>query len=269
VSVRDYGFLYGYGLFETLRAYHGQPFRLDEHLARLADGAAKLEISVDTVELQAAVAATIEANHLRDARVRITVSIGEGGPAADPTSCERPTVVVSAGKYDPQPEAVYERGFRAIVSRYRLYRKSPLAGLKSANYLINLLARREALAEGAEEAILLNDLDLITEGSTSNLFLVKDDRLITPGEASGCLPGITRRVILELADSLGINAVAGNVTLEELLLSDEAFLTNSLIEVMPLTLLDGQPVGTGRPGPVIRQLLNAYRRLVAAATPSE
>lgn len=269
ISVRDYGFLYGYGLFETVRAYNGHPFRLDEHLERLAGGAKKLGINVNIAELKEAVAATIKANDLRDARIRLAVSLGEGGMTPDPTTSQKPTVLVLANEYQPYPDMVYQRGFRAIISTSRICRQSPLSGLKTANYLANLLARQEAKAVGADEAILLNDIGLVAEASISNIFLVRGGTLFTPGEDSGILPGITRRTVLELADGLGIKAEEKDITLGELLAADEAWLTGSLIEVMPLTELAGKPIGVGQPGMVTRKLMAAYRQLIWQVTPSE
>ncbi len=269
ISVRDYGFFYGYGLFETVRAYHGHPFRLDEHLERLAAGAARLDIAVDTIELKEAVVATIKANRLREARIRLVVSIGAGGLTPAPIPTGPPTVLVLASQYQPHPEEVYQRGFRAVISSLPVFSRSPLAGLKTANYLPNLLARREAKEAGADEAIRLNERGLVVEASLSNVFLVRDGALLTPGLDSGPLPGITRRLVLELAVTLGIKATEADITPEELLSADEAFLTGSLLEIMPLTVLDNKPIGAGQPGPVTRQLMAAYHQLVAKATPSE
>lgn len=269
ISVRDYGFLYGYGLFETVRAYNGHPFRLDEHLERLAAGAAQLGIAVDTAVLKEAVATTIQANRLREARIRLAVSLGEGGLTPDPTTAGPPTVLVLASQYQPHPEEVYRRGFCAIISSSLVFSRSPLAGLKTANYLPNLLARREAKAAGADEAIRLNERGLVAEAAMSNIFLVRAGTLLTPGVESGLLPGITRRLVLELAAELGIQTTEADITPEALLSADEAFLTGSLLEIMPLTVVADKTIGNGQPGPVTRRLMAAYRQLVAEATPSE
>jgi len=212
---------------------------------------------------------TIQANKLGDARIRITISMGEGGMVPDPSTCNKPTVLIIAGHYQPYPEQVYQKGFRAVVSSIRRNSQSPLSGLKSANYLENMLAKQEARAAGVDEALCLNEKGLLAEASMSNIFLVTDGILRTPGQESGILLGITRETILELASQLGINTIEQDIRLDELFRAQEAFLTNSLIEVMPLTEVDGKPIGSGRPGPVTQRLMADYRKLVLASRPNE
>ena len=262
ISALDYGFLYGYGLFETMRAYGGRVFRLDSHLRRLARSAEILGLPIGTLDLKGAVMDTIQANQLSEARVRITISIGEGGMVPDPSTCSKPTVLILAGHYQPYPEQVYQKGFRVVVSSIRRNSGSPLSRLKSANYLESILARQEARAAGVDEALCLNEKGLLAEASMSNIFLVTDGILRTPGQESGILPGITRETILELASPLGINTLEHDIRLDELFQAQEAFLTNSLIEVMPLTEIDGKLIGSGRPGSVTKRLLAAYRKMV-------
>lgn len=262
ISALDYGFLYGFGLFETMRAYGGQVFRLDSHLSRLARSAEILGLPIRALDLKDAVMDTIHANKLSDARIRITISIGEGGMVPDPGTCNKPTVLILAGHYQPYPEQVYKKGFRAIVSSIRRNSQSPLSRLKSANYLESILDRQEASAAGVDEALCLNEKGLLAEASMSNIFLVTDGILRTPGQESGILPGITRETILELASQLGINTLEHDIRLDELFQAQEAFLTNSLIEVMPLTEIDGKPIGPGRPGSLTKRLMAAYKKLV-------
>lgn len=269
ISVLDYGFLYGFGLFETMRAYEGQVFRLDSHLSRLARSAEILGLPIGMTDLKDAVMATIQANQLGDARIRITVSIGEGSMVPDPSTCKQPTVLILAGDYHPYPEQIYQKGFRAVVSSIRRNSGSPLSRLKSANYLENMLVKQEARAAGVDEALCLNEKGLLAEASMSNIFLVDDGVLRTPGEESGILPGVTRGVVLELASRLGISTLEHDVRLVELSQAQEAFLTNSLIEIMPLTEIEGRPVGSGRPGPVTQRLMADYRKLALASRTSE
>ncbi len=269
ISVLDYGFLYGFGLFETMRAYEGQVFRLDSHLNRLARSAKILGLPIGVTDLEDAVMATIQANQLGDARIRITVSIGEGSMVPDPTTCKQPTVLILAGDYHPYLEQIYQKGFRAVVSSIRRNSGSPLSRLKSANYLENMLAKQEARAAGVDEALCLNEKGLLAEASMSNIFLVDDGVLRTPGEESGVLPGVTRGVVLELASRLGISTLEHDVRLDEIAEAQEAFLTNSLIEIMPLTEIAGRHVGSGRPGPVTRRLMADYKKLVLASRTSE
>ena len=269
ISVLDYGFLYGFGLFETMRAYEGQVFRLDSHLNRLARSAEILGLPIQALDLKGAVMLTIQANKLGDARIRITISIGEGNMTPDTSMCTQPTVLILAGEYHPYPEQIYQKGFSAEVCSIRRNSQSPLSRLKSANYLENILARQEARAVGVDEAICLNEKGLLAEASMSNIFLVNDGILQTPGEDSGILPGITREVALQLASQLDINTFEGDIMPDELFQAQEAFLTNSLIEIMPLTEIDGKPVGSGKAGPVTRRLMTDYKKLVHATGTSE
>jgi len=268
ISPFDRGFLYGYGLFETMRSYGGCVFRLDRHLARLTRSAEKLGLAseLDTCDLEQSIYQTLKANKLANARIRLTVSAGEGEMTPDPSILKEPTVLIMAKSYAPYPKRKYEEGFKAVVSSIRLNSQSPLSRTKSTNYLNNILARREASAAAVDEALMLNERGFVAEGSTSNIFLVVAGKLITPSEESGILPGITREAILELAHTLGIEAVEGEIPLAGLFQAEEAFLTNSLIEVMPLSEVDGNPIGSGRPGPVTRRLMAAYRELVERET---
>ena len=264
ISPLDHGFLYGFGLFETMRAYGGKVFRLEKHLDRLARSAETLGLPPVTLDLRKAVMDTLYANKLTSARarIRVTVSAGEGGIVPDPASYAGPTVLITAGQYQPYPDPVYEKGFRAILSSIRRNSQSPLTRLKSTNYLENLLAKQEAKAAGVDEAIFLNERDLLAEASMSNIFLVTDGVLKTPRLENGILPGITRDAVLELAQKLGIETIEEDIWLDELLEAQEAFLTNSLIEVMPLVKVAGKRIGTGKPGTLTGKLRDAYRDLV-------
>jgi len=266
ISVLDYGFLYGYGLFETMRAYGGKVFLLDKHLERLDNSLEMLGIKTEGLSLKYAVMDTIRANKLTDARVRIAVSVGEGGTVPDPASCGEPTVLVVATAYKPYPDEVYEKGFRAVISSIRRNSQSPVSTLKSANYLDSLLARQEARKAGVDEALLLNDKGLLAEASMSNIFLLSGGALKTPRVESGILPGITREAVLEIAAKSGIGSTETNITQGELNNAQEAFLTNSVMEIMPLVEVDGMAIGSGSPGPVTRGLMAAYRELVVSTT---
>ena len=264
ISPLDYGFLYGFGLFETMRAYNGRVFRMESHLERLESAAGVLGLQIDVVELKEAVQNTLFANQLQDARVRITVSAGEGEMVPDPATCIKPTVMITAGHYHPYPEQTYNRGFTVSVSSIRRNSESPLARLKSTNYLESMLARREARSSGYDEAILLNEKGLLAEASMSNIFVISDGMLRTPGQESGILPGITRNVVLSLASQLGIDTTEQDIDPHVMFHAEEVFITSSLIEVMPVTRVNTSPVGNGEPGPVTRRLMNAYKSLVIA-----
>ena len=262
IAVLDYGFLYGFGLFETMRAYGGHVFRLDRHLDRLLRSAERLGIVVEGEALERAVTETIRANGLSDARIRLTVSIGEGRVVPDPTTCGEPIVLGVAGNYQPFSEEVYQKGFSAVISSIHRNSQSPLSGMKTLNFLESMLARQEARTAGADEALLLNEKGLLTEASMSNVFLVGNGSLKTPGLESGVLPGVTREVVLELVGGLGMDVVECDITMADLMGAEEVFLTNSVMELMPLTGVEGKPVGSGKPGPVTQKLMTGYREMV-------
>ena len=263
VSPFDRGFLYGYGLFETMRCYGGCVFRLDRHLARLRHSAEKLALAaaLDPAELEQAIHKTLEANKLSDARIRLTVSAGEGERGLVPPKEGTPTIIVVAERLTLPPQ-VYRKGVHAAIVRVRRNSPSPLSAIKSINYLDNLLAHSEALALGADEAILLNERGFVAECSTSNIFLVVAGKLLTPSEQSGILPGITREAVLELAHVMGIEAGEGEIPVADLLRADEAFLSASVREIVPIVSVDGKPIGSGKPGSVTKRLMAAYRELV-------
>ncbi len=274
ISVSDHGFLYGYGLFETMRAYHGKIFLLERHLNRLLRAAQVIGLGsrLNAVELGKACLNTLTANGLKNARLRLTVTRGEVNSFPGPSVSNNPTILVTANVYSPPPPESYDKGFRAGVASFPCCSQSPLLRLKSTNYLLNIKAKLEAEAAGLDESLLLNEHGLITEGSISNIFFVTPaSSLVTPPVASGLLPGITRQVVMELADSLGIDADECEVKLADLKQFKEAFLTNSLMEIMPLVEVRNNtgeviPIGSGSPGPITRKLTTAYREMVEQHT---
>ncbi len=267
ISVYDHGFLYGYGLFETMRAYHGVIFLLERHLQRLISSAEVIGISSKLADVNLAKACkdTLAANGLEDARVRLTVSRGEIDSFPGFGVNATPTVLVTAKKYVALPAEIYRRGYRILVSTYRRCSQS-LSSIKSTNYLLNAMAKMEAEAAGLDESLLLNERGLIAEGSISNIFFVASQSLVTPSLASGILPGITREVVIEIARSLGMSVVEREVGLEELGRFDEAFLTNSVMEIMPLVEVRDAArtitINKGKRGKLTQQLMAAYTEKV-------
>lgn len=275
LSPFDHGFLYGYGLFETMRAYDGRIFRLDSHLTRIRCSAESIGLthSILTTEdgkqsLKAACWATLEANGLKDARVRLTITAGEGDVVPDPGRCSSPTILITARSLVPLPAEKYETGFKAAISFLRRNSQSPLSRLKSTCYLENVLARTTARAAGYDEAIFLNEQGYLAEGSTTNIFLLSHGELITPCFESGVLPGITRDAVLGIARTSNIKATERWVQLNELIEAEEAFLTNSILELVPLVSVEGRPIGPGKPGKVTGDLLFAYRNLATESAES-
>ncbi|TAL10621.1 MAG: branched-chain-amino-acid transaminase [Nitrospirae bacterium] len=262
VSVFDHGFLYGDGVFETLRAYRGRVFQLSEHLNRLERSAARIQLALPAGRDQMAglVREFLQRNHLQEASLRITVSRGAGEIGLDPTLCKAPTLVIIARPFQPYPESLYTEGVLVIVARTR--RNLPEAlppQVKSLNFLNNILAKMEAKAAGAHEALMLNHRDELTEGTTSNVFVVQQGRVRTPAVEYGILEGITRGWVLQLAAELGIPSEETRLTVEDLLRAEECFLTNTTQEVLPVTRVDGQLIGNGRPGGITRRLHASFR----------
>lgn len=274
ISVYDHGFLYGYGLFETMRAYNGKIFFLDRHLTRLQSSARaiRLDASFADIDLGKACIDTLKANGLREARLRLTVSRGEADSFASPVITCEPTVLVTAKSYSAMPEEIYNKGYRVGISSYRRYSQSFLSGHKSTNFLNNILAKMEAEASGLNESLLLNENGCLTEGSISNIFFVSaDSGLVTPSLQSGILPGITRMVVMELAGSNGINVTEKDVKSGEFINFKEAFLTNSVMEIMPLVEVRESTgkimtIGSGKPGNLTKRLRAAYKKLVERET---
>ncbi len=268
LSVRDRGLLYGDGLFETLRAYDGVPFLLEEHLARLNASAGELRIcdAVDAQAIAEGIAELLAHNELADAYIRITLTRGEHTGRLELEPAAEPTLIIVAQPLRPLPPSRYDPGSTAIVASVRQNAETPLPRHKTLNYLPNLLARTEARERGADEAILLNTRGEVAEAAASNIFLVLDGQLVTPSLDSNILPGITRAEVVALARAAGYNMCERSVAPAELSAAAELFLTNSVAELVPIREIAGRPVGRGRAGEVARHLLAAYRERVARYT---
>lgn len=259
IDPADRGLLLGDGLFETLRAYAGRPFRLDAHVARLAAGATALGIPLPlpSARIAAAVVETLAANRLGgDAAVRITLTRGPGLRGLLPPGAPRPTLMVTAASFTPAPPG---RALAAITSAIRRNEHSPLAQLKSLNYLDNVLAQREAAENGADEAVLLNTAGRLACAARANLFLVRGRSLLTPAVSEGVLPGIARAEVLAIARDLGIEAHETPLDRDTLRHADEAFLSNSLIEIAALGRVDGRTIADGEIGPLTARIAETYR----------
>ena len=263
LSANDRGLLLGDGVFETLRVYAGKPFALDLHLSLLTAGARALAIPLPDWDIEAAVAETLAGNGLdsANASLRITLTRGPGPRGLLPPSEPKPSLLVNAAELR---DTEANRPVTAILASLRRNETSPLSRLKTLNYLENVLARQEAAAAGAEEALLQNIAGRLTGASAANLFLVKESTLLTPPEKEGLRAGVTRGVVMALAADLGAAVRELPLTLEDLELADEAFLTNSLIEIRPLVAVAGKVIGDGQAGQLTRSLRTAYQSTVGA-----
>ncbi len=269
ISVLDRGFLYGDGLFETMRAYGGRVFCLDEHLHRLRRSLEMifLELPVTDKELESAVLTTVGINACPDTIVRLMVSRGvqAAGPAIDDTAA--PTWVVLTRPLPPLPETAYTEGVRIALFPRSAVRTSGLdAQVKSCNYLSHIVIRELAARRSAEEGIFMDPGGRITEGTMSNLFLVKEGRLKTPALDPHVLPGITRQVVLELARESGVPCDETGLLADDVYRADEVFLTNSAIEILPVRAADGRPIGEAVPGELTRSLCGRFRERVQSRT---
>lgn len=259
VSVDDLGFLYGAACFETMRAAGGVVFRLTRHLERLEAGlcAMGVEPPVRAV-LERAVAATLDANGLRDARVRLTVSAGRGNGRPDLSAASARTVLVAAEPLPPVPASA-----RLGLAGVRLDEGRPLPHAKTANYLTSLLALAEARAVGCDDALVLNHQGRVAETALANVFAVIDGALVTPSLEEGPLPGVTREAVIECASALGISVEQRPLGLDELAAAAELFLTSSVVGVRAVREVAGRWQAAEVPGPLTSALAEAYERLLA------
>ena len=263
VSVFDRGFMYGDGVFETMRGYAGRVFKLDRHMDRIfqAMDAIGIRHRYSKRRIEKAINSTLRANHLSGAYIKLTVTRGEGrfGISYKDDFCAN--VVIVAKEFEGYPSWMFDDGLDAKVIGVQ-NEMSATSGIKSLNYLPHILARFAAKRFGFDEAILTNTKGYITEGTTSNIFIVKNNALITPSRASGILPGITRGVIIEIAKKLKMNVKEKLVTRRELLYADEIFLTNSLAEVLPVTKVDSKRIASGKVGDITKLLRIFYQKEV-------
>lgn len=267
VSVFDRGFLYGDGIYETMRVYDGVVFHLKDHLARLADSAAgiKMLLPWSNEYLENAIYKVIKTNHLRDASTRLTISRGPGDIGYNPPQPFRPTLAIMTRAFKGYPDGFYRRGIKIVVVNIRRnYIKSLDPGIKSANCLNGILAKFEAVERGAFEGVMLNVKGYLSEGTVSALFVVKNGGLFTPPLSAGILPGITRRVVMELADSLNVNVTESNMKPDRLYGADEVFLASTNMEVLPVVKVGDRAIGQGVPGPVTKSLIRAFRHYVGS-----
>ena len=262
ISVYDRGLLYGDGVFEGMRAYNGRVFRCAEHVDRLFDSARAIALTIPLgrEELHKAAYDTLKANELADAYIRVVVTRGAGTLGLDPNECSDPQVIIITDTLALYPPELYESGLEVVTAA--TVRNSPAAlspRIKSLNYLNNILAKIEAIQAGTIEAVMLNNQGMVTECSGDNIFIFKDGRLVTPPRHAGILEGITRNVVLKLAERANIEAAEEDLTRFDLYAADECFLTGTAAEIIPVVKMDGRAIGDGKPGPITLKLLRMFR----------
>ncbi len=265
VGVFDHGLLYGDGVFEGIRSYGGRVFRLDEHLKRLEESARaiRLTIPMSRAELAAATYDTMKANDITDGYIRLVVTRGVGYLGISPTRTANPSVFIIASQIELYPKELYEKGMAIIsCSVIRNHPNAVSPRIKSLNYLNNILAKIEALDAGVHEAVMYNHLGYVAECTGDNVFVIRNGAVQTPPTAAGLLEGITRDVVIGLVKKRNLPFAEMNLTRHDLYVADEMFLTGTAAEIIPVTKIDGRPVGTGEPGPITRQLIADFRNLV-------
>ena len=265
VSVFDHGLLYGDGVFEGIRAYHRRIFRLEAHLDRLYASAHALALTVplSRAAMAEAVKETVRRNRRDDVYIRLVVTRGVGELGIDPLSCPTPSVIIICNDVRVYPRELYAGGIKVMTSATRQVSHEAVdPRIKSLNYLKNILAKIDAQQDGAHEAIMLYAQGFIAECTADNLFVVRNGQLLTPSPQDGALEGITRGVILELAGEARLPAAEAHLTRYDLYTADEAFVTGTGAELMPVTSADGRPGADGAPGPITKRLTDAFHALV-------
>ncbi len=266
ISVFDHGLLYGDGIFEGIRLYEGCVFKLDEHLERLEYSAKAIMLTLPWTreELAHVVCETCRVNGLSNGYIRLVVTRGKGSLGLSPKTCPMPTLIIIADNLRLYPNEYYEEGLKIItVPTQRLGVAALNPGIKSLNYLNNIMAKMEADQHGFVEALMLNDQGYVAECTGDNVFILQKGKLITPPFASGALKGITRGVVMDIAEKLGVPFMEQNVTRYDVWIADECFLTGSAAEVIPVVEVDGRTIGTGKPGKITESFLESFRSIVA------
>jgi branched-chain amino acid aminotransferase len=264
ISVYDHGLLYGDGVFEGMRSYQGQVFRLQQHLDRLwySAKAIHLEIPIAKAEMADAVNHTLQVNEIDDGYIRLIVTRGAGSLGLDPHCTSNPQVIIITDYITLYPDEFYEKGLEIVTaSTIRNHPAALSPRIKSLNYLNNILAKMEGLQAGCVEALMLNGKGEVTECTGDNIFLVAAGKLLTPSVDAGILEGITRQVAIELAQLAGLSVRETPLTRHDVYVADECFLTGSAAEIVPVVKVDSREIGDGKPGPVTQDLMNRFRKV--------
>ncbi len=265
ISVFDHGLLYGDGIFEGIRIYDGNIFRLDEHLERFEFSAKALLLDLpwSRAEINQAICDTCRANGLRNGYIRLVVTRGVGDLGLSPSNCPRPSIIVIADTIALYPPEHYEVGLKIVTVPTRRTNPAALSpAIKSLNYLNNIMAKMEAQQYGALEAIMLNDQGLVAECTGDNVFIVRKGRIYTPSAQQGALKGITRDAIFDIVEDLQIPIEEHEMTRYDIWNADECFLTGTGAEVIPVVALDGRQIADGKPGSIFKQVLEAFHHRV-------
>jgi branched-chain amino acid aminotransferase len=260
ISVSDSGFLYGMGLFETMRCTGGKVFALDDHLARLFNSARELAINnpYDEKYVADAIEQTLEANNLTDARLRLTLTNGPMAQGDQGTA----TLLVTATRFEPYPDEYYQKGVGVVLTDFRQNAQDPIVKHKTTNYFSRLLALNIAHQKKAAEALWFTTDGRLAEGCVSNVFCVKDSAVYTPGLETPVLPGVMRKTVCEVAKAESITLVEKDLTIKDLLAADEVFLTNVIMLILPVIAVEAHTVGDGKVGVVTKRLMESVKEVI-------
>jgi branched-chain amino acid aminotransferase group I len=264
ISISDRGFLYGDGIFETLRSYDGKPFKLNEHIERLRNSSRKLMIDFEYTnsEISNNIKILIEKNNIQNACIRITLSRGTGGSGLGISDSHKPTLLIQTKPFTPYEDKLYEEGMTLTVSKSMRSTSCPISCHKTTNLLKSIILKEEAKTKSANEVVILNTDGFIAECVVSNIFIVNNGSVITPSLDTNILPGITRRTVLDICNNSSIPASEERFTIETLIKADEVFITNSLMEIMPVSRIDDFKIGKVIPGDITQQVMSAYKCLI-------
>ncbi len=263
ISVFDHGLLYGDGIFEGIRIYQGKVFKLREHLERLYKSAKAIMLSLplNFEEMEKAVLETVKINKKEAGYIRLIITRGNGSLGIDPATCRQATVIIIVDDIQLYPAEYYEKGIKIITASVRRISVDSLdPRIKSLNYLNNILAKLEAQNAGCLEAVMLNKEGFVAECTGDNIFIVKDDCLLTPSGSNGALDGITKNTVMQIAGELGLHANESALTQYDLYTADECFLTGTGAEIIPVIDIDGRTIGNGHPGEITKKLINHFNR---------
>ncbi|OHD63558.1 MAG: branched-chain-amino-acid transaminase [Spirochaetes bacterium RBG_13_51_14] len=267
ISVYDHGLLYGDGVFEGIRIYHGTVFRLREHCERLyrSANAILIRIPITIEEMERAVIDTVALNNKKNAYIRLIVTRGVGNLGVNPLTCEKPSIIIIVDDIQLYPEEYYAKGINIITASTRRIASDSLdPRIKSLNYLNNVLAKIEAIQSGCLEAVMLNQNGYISECTGDNISIVTDGTIMTPASHYGALNGITKGAVIALAEKLGIPCRETALTQYDLYTADECFLTGTGAEIMPVVSIDGRLIGNGMPGEITKRLIASFSEEIAA-----
>ena len=262
VSVFDHGLLYGDGVFEGMRSYNGKVFRLEDHIKRLYESARSvwIDIPMTQEEMCKATNDTLALNQIQNGYIRLVVTRGSGTLGLDPRKCSNPSIIIITDSIALYPDELYQNGLEMVTAA--TIRTSPAMlspRVKSLNYLNNILAKIEASRAGSMEALMINDTGYVVECTGDNIFLWRHGRLITPPAWMGALEGITRKTVLELARGMGFPVAEEPVSRFDVYSAEEMFLTGTAAELIPVVNVDARKIGDGKPGPMFKKLLEAFR----------